>query len=97
MIFFFKNFPLCTGAEIAISPEPLVPQRTTKAETHYLTKKMGVFEEQLLILTIGSRDIAIFSNFPLCELVFDRILGTSGRTAPIKSPDAFFYVKNGGL
>ena len=83
MKFFFKNFPLCTGAEIAISPKPLVVQRAATSETYFLVKKMGVFEVQLLILTTGSRDIAIFSNFPLCALVGGRILGTSGPTPPI--------------
>ena len=97
MNFFFKNFPLCTGAEIAITPKPLVVQRATKSETHSFQFLEGVYFIQKSAKVTGSRDIAIFSNFPLCALVFGRILGTSGRTAPIQSPDAFSHEKNGGL
>ena len=97
MKIFFKNFPLCTGAEIAISPKPLIAQRATKSETHSFQFLEGVYFIQKSAKVTGSRDIAIFSNFPLCALVFGRILGTSGRTAPIQSPDAFSREKNGGL
>ena len=54
MKFFFKNFPLCTGAEIAISREPLVVQRAATSEMHSFSILEGVYFIQKSAKVTGS-------------------------------------------
>ena len=54
MKIFFKNFPLCTGAEIAISREPLVAQQAATSERHSFYFLEGVYFIQKSAKVTGS-------------------------------------------